>query len=152
MILENYRVTARGTIVFGTRQVQTSNGSPSPRPPAAAVVDDLARGFRARFPGLRDVAPQRAWGGWIGMTPTWLPVAWEASPNVLYSLGCNGHGFAQAQYLGHLLAGRLAGESMPEDLKAVWRGRRGFWPSPMRAPVLRLAWMADRLSDRLARR
>ena len=29
----------------------------------------------------------KAWGGWIGMSSTWLPVAGEASPNVLVFVG-----------------------------------------------------------------
>ncbi|MFE3055309.1 NAD(P)/FAD-dependent oxidoreductase [Nocardia sp. NPDC059239] len=151
MILESYRVTPRNSIVFGTRRLETASGPLLARTPSTRVVDDLVRGFRDRFPGLHDVAPQRAWGGWIGMSSSWLPVAGEASPNVLYSLACNGHGFAQAQYVGHMLAGRLSGEPMPEDLKTIWHGRGGFWPSFVSGPALELGWLGDRLSDRLAR-
>ncbi|MFE5285297.1 NAD(P)/FAD-dependent oxidoreductase [Nocardia sp. NPDC056611] len=151
MILESYRVTPRNTIVFGTRRLETTRGPLLARTPSTRVVDDLVRGFRDRFPGLGDVAPRRAWGGWIGMSSTWLPVAGEASPRVLYSLACNGHGFAQAQYVGHLLAGRLTGESMPADLETIWHGRGGFWPSFVSSPALDLGWFGDRLSDRLAR-
>ncbi|OHV00003.1 NAD(P)/FAD-dependent oxidoreductase [Mycobacterium talmoniae] len=151
MILESYRVSPRNTIVFGTRRLETTRGSLIPRTPSTVVVDDLVRGFRERFPGLRDVAPRRAWGGWIGMSSTWLPVAGQASSNVLYSLACNGHGFAQAQYVGHLLAGRLCGEPMPADLETIWHGRGGFWPSLVSSPALTLAWFGDRLADRVAR-
>ncbi|MEU1208545.1 FAD-binding oxidoreductase [Nocardia sp. NPDC005825] len=151
MILESYRVTPRNSIVFGTRRLETTSGSLPARTASARVVDDLVRGFRERFPGLHDIAPQRAWGGWIGMSSSWLPVAGAASPNVLYSLACNGHGFAQAQYVGHLLAGRLRGDSMPEDLETIWHGRGGFWPSFVSGPALELGWLGDRLADRLAR-
>jgi gamma-glutamylputrescine oxidase len=150
MILESYRVTPRNTIVFGTRRLETTKGALTARTPSAPVVDDLLRGFRERFPGLHDVAPHRAWGGWIGMSSTWLPVAGEASSNVLYSLACNGHGFAQAQYVGDLLAGRLSGEPMPEDLKTIWHTGR-FWPSFVSQSALNLGWFADRAFDRLAR-
>ncbi|OBF86071.1 oxidoreductase [Mycobacterium sp. 852002-51163_SCH5372311] len=151
MILESYRVTQRNTIVFGTRRLETTKRSLIPRTPSTLVVNDLLLGFRERFPGLHDVAPQRAWGGWIGMSSTWLPAAGEASSNVLYSLACNGHGFAQAQYVGHMLAGRLCGEPMPADLEAIWHGRGGFWPSLVSSPALTLGWFGDRVSDRLAR-
>jgi len=50
------------------------------------VVDDITRGFHDRFPSLGDVRPQRTWGGWIAMTPSWLPVAGEAAPNVFYAV------------------------------------------------------------------
>ncbi|MCW4353745.1 FAD-binding oxidoreductase [Hoyosella sp. YIM 151337] len=150
MIIESYRVTPRGTIVFGTRRIQTGRNPLPDRTPAQNVADDLVRGFRERFPGLRDVKPQQAWGGWIGMSSTWLPVAGEASDNVLYSLACNGHGFAQAQYVGHLLADRIGGAPMHDDLAAIWHGRKRFWPSLVRGPALYAGWLADRASDRLA--
>ncbi|OKH82719.1 oxidoreductase [Mycobacterium sp. ST-F2] len=149
MILESYRVTPGNTIVFGTRRLETTNGPLLARTPSPPVVDDLVRGFRERFPGLSDVAPQRAWGGWIGMSSTWLPVAGEAAPNVLYSLACNGHGFAQAQYVGSMLADRLSGAPMPDDLKAIWHDGR-FWPSFVSQPALTLGWFGDRVLDRLA--
>ena len=150
MILESYRVTPRNTIVFGTRRLETTKGPLLARTPSTPVVDDLVRCFRERFPGLHDVKPRTAWGGWIGMSSTWLPVAGQASSNVLYSLACNGHGFAQAQYVGHMLAGTLSGEPMPEDLQAIWHSGR-FWPSFVNQPALDLAWLGDRIADRLAR-
>ncbi|WP_036498995.1 NAD(P)/FAD-dependent oxidoreductase [Nocardia aobensis] len=150
MIIENYRVTPRGTIVFGTRRVQVGRNPLPERTPAPNVADDLVRGFRERFPGLRDVEPQRAWGGWIGMSSTWLPAAGEASGNVLYSLACNGHGFAQAQYVGHLLADHICGAPIHEDLGAIWHGRKRFPPNLVSGPALYAAWLADRAADRLA--
>ncbi|QLY28816.1 NAD(P)/FAD-dependent oxidoreductase [Nocardia huaxiensis] len=150
MILESYRVTPRGTIVFGTRRLQTGRNPLPDRTPDPKVADDLVRGFHDRFPGLRDVKAQSAWGGWIGMSSTWLPVAGEASDNVLYSLACNGHGFAQAQYVGHLLADSAAGKAMHDDLAAIWHGRKRFAPSFVSGPALYAGWLADRVSDRLA--
>ncbi len=150
MILESYRVTPRGTIVFGTRRLQTGRNPLPHRSPPPSVANDLVRGFRERFPGLSDIKPQKAWGGWIGMSSTWLPVVGEASDNVLYSLACNGHGFAQTQYVGHLLADRIGGAPLHADLAAIWRGRKGFAPSMVGGPVLHAAWLADRASDRLA--
>lgn len=154
MLLESYRLTKRGTIVYGSRNVQAQRGRPVTRTPDAAVVDDIARGFRDRFPSLADVAPRRAWGGWIAMTPSWLPVAGEAAPNVFYGVGYNGHGLAQAPYLGTLLADRIAGEEPHEHLRTVWRERPRFAPAPLfTGPALRLGWTMDRAADRfMARR
>lgn len=150
MIMENYRLTSSGTIVFGTRRVQTGRHPLPDRVPDRRVVDDLMRGFRRRFPELSDIEPCRAWGGWIAMTPSWLPVAGQASDNVLYSLACNGHGFAQAQYVGHLLADRIAGAACHDDLRAIWRQRQRFWPGLVSGPTMYAAWLADRASDRLS--
>ena len=153
LILESYRSTARGTIVFGSRWAQPPRGPLGAREPEPAAVADIVRGFHERFPSLRDVAAERAWGGWIAMTPSWLPVAGEAVPNVLYAVGYNGHGLAQAPYLGTLLADRLAGDEPHDDLRAVWRPRPRFAPAPLfTRPALRAAWTIDRLSDRLAAR
>ncbi|MFI8933178.1 NAD(P)/FAD-dependent oxidoreductase [Streptomyces sp. NPDC053474] len=152
-ILENYRPTPRGTIMFGTRQLRTARGALGAREPDEAVVADLLRGFHERFPTLSDIAPRRAWGGWVAMTPSLLPVAGEATKNVFYAIGCNGHGLAQSPYLGTLLADRLAGDQAHDDLAAVWRARPRFAPMPVfSAPALRAAWTIDRLADRLHRR
>ncbi|MGV9790935.1 NAD(P)/FAD-dependent oxidoreductase [Streptomyces sp. NPDC004673] len=150
-LMQNYRPTARGTLVFGVRQIQAGGKAVNDtRRPDPSVVADLVRGFRAQFPSLRDVAPKTAWGGWIALTPSWLPVAGEAAKNVLYAIGCNGHGLAQAPYLGTLLADRIAGDPPHEDLGAVWRQRPRFAVSPVtNAPALRSAWAVDRLSEQL---
>ena len=96
---------------------------------------------------------RHCWGGWIAMTPSWLPVAGEASPGVSYAVGYNGHGLAQAPYVGSLIAQHLAGEGIPDDLAAIWRDRPRFLPSPlMSRPALRLGWVIDRAFDRVAGR
>ncbi|KUL55499.1 oxidoreductase [Streptomyces sp. NRRL F-4489] len=151
-ILENYRPTPRGTIMFGTRRLRTAPGALGAREPDDAVVADLVRGFHERFPSLGDVAPRRAWGGWIAMTSSLLPIAGEAAKNVFYAIGCNGHGLAQSPYLGTLLADRLAGDRTHEDLAAVWRTRPRFAPPVFSAPALHAAWTIDRVSDRFQRR
>jgi gamma-glutamylputrescine oxidase len=153
VILESYRPTRRGTIVFGSRLPQTPNGVLGARVPAPEVVADVTRGLHERFPPLRDVSVERAWGGWIAMTPSWLPVAGEAATNVFYALGYNGHGLAQAPYIGALIAERLAGAVIHDDLEAVWRETPRFMPAPLfTAPALRLGWAIDRASDRLMQR
>ena len=153
IILESYRPTARGTIVFGSRLPQTPKGPLGAREPEPSVVADVVRGFHDRFPSLRDVAAQRAWGGWIAMTPSWLPVAGEAAANVVYAVGYNGHGLAQAPYLGTLVADRLSEDQPSDDLRVIWRDRPRFAPAPLfTAPALKAGWVLDRIADRIAGR
>ena len=153
LLLESYRITPRNTILFGTRRVQTTQRGPlRARQPDPPIVADIVRGFRERFPSLSDVLPQRTWGGWIAMTPSLLPVAGEATPRIMYAIGCNGHGLGQAPYLGTLLADRIAGGVTQDDLRLVWRDRPRFAPSPIGEPALQVAWAIDRVSDRLNRR
>jgi glycine/D-amino acid oxidase-like deaminating enzyme len=152
VILESYRPTAEGTLVFGTRQVQASRGPVTDRRPEPRVLADLIRGFHSRFPSLGDVSIRRTWGGWIAMTPSWLPVVGEAAPNTYYLAGYNGHGLAQAPYLGTLVADVLAGSQRHDDLEVLWRQRPRFAPAPLfSAPALRAGWAIDRLYDRVTR-
>ncbi|GAB3680995.1 FAD-dependent oxidoreductase [Saccharopolyspora tripterygii] len=151
LIMQSFRTTDRNTIVFSTRNLQMSRRPRPDRLPEKSIVEDLIRGFRDRFPTLGNIAPARAWGGWIGMTPANLAVAGQATPRVSYSMACNGHGLPQAPYLGTLLADFLGGEGMHDDLRTVWRELPRFAPGVVNPATIRLGWIADRLTDRLGR-
>ncbi|MFG2446648.1 NAD(P)/FAD-dependent oxidoreductase [Nocardia fluminea] len=148
-VMQSFRTTDRDTIVYSTRSVQAARRARADRMPDRRVVDDLARGFRGYFPGLADVAPARAWGGWTGLTPSNMAVVGQATPRVHYSMACHGHGLPQAPYLGALLADHVAGAEMHEDLATVWRRSRRFAPGVVNPVTLRLGWLADRARDRL---
>lgn len=150
MVMESYRTTARGTMVITTRKLQMSRGKLTDRQPDQAIVADLVRAFHTRFPTLTDIQPAKAWAGWIGMTPAILPVAGHVSPRITYSNACNGHGLAQAPYLGSLIADYICSKDMHADLEAVWRQKPRFAPGLVHPQTLRLAWLADRLTDRFA--
>jgi glycine/D-amino acid oxidase-like deaminating enzyme len=153
LILENYRPTARNTLVFGTRCVQVPKAALDDFRPNESVLKDIVKGFRQRFPSLSNVKVEKAWGGWIAMTPSWLPIAGQVHQNVFYALGYNGHGLAQAPYLGALVADQMAENTRGEDLDVLWRERSKFAPAPIfSAPAVRLGWMIDRLSDRIGDR
>ncbi|MFJ8128478.1 NAD(P)/FAD-dependent oxidoreductase [Streptomyces hydrogenans] len=148
-IMENYRLTSRDTIVFGVRRLQRGRTYPLPqRKPDEAVVADLARAFERRFPALADVAAARAWGGWVAITPSWLPVAGRTRDGVYYSVACNGHGLAQAPYVGSLVADLIVDGEQHEDLKTLWAKKPAF-PRPlmMGALGLRIIWTVDRFND-----
>ncbi|MFC8760549.1 NAD(P)/FAD-dependent oxidoreductase [Streptomyces sp. NPDC057193] len=148
-IMENYRLTSRDTIVFGVRRLQRGRTCPlPPRKPDEAVVAELARAFERRFPALADVAAARAWGGWIAITPSWLPVAGTTRDGVYYSVACNGHGLAQAPYVGSLIADLIVDGRQHEDLKTLWAEKPDF-PRPlmMGAVGLRTIWTVDRFND-----
>ncbi|KFZ77152.1 oxidoreductase [Amycolatopsis sp. MJM2582] len=150
-IMENYRLTSRNTIVFGVRRVERATSYPLPeRRPDQAVVADLARAFARRFPPLEDVEIARAWGGWIGITSSWLPVAGTIGGDVDYSLACNGHGLAQATYIGSLIADRIATGITPDDLHTIWVDEPKFGravPLIMGRRGVRAAWTVDRFND-----
>ncbi|MGW0697807.1 NAD(P)/FAD-dependent oxidoreductase [Streptomyces sp. NPDC002867] len=150
-IMENYRLTSCNTIVFGVRRLERGKNYPLPlRKPDEAVVAELARAFETRFPALADVAAARAWGGWIAITSSWLPLAGNIGDSVFYSVACNGHGLAQAPYLGSLIPDLIVDGEQHEDLKTLW-AKKSTFPRPlmMGAPGLRTIWAVDRFNDRI---
>jgi glycine/D-amino acid oxidase-like deaminating enzyme len=152
VVLESYRRTARGSVVFGSRRVEPARGL-QPRTPRPEVVADILRGLRDRMPELGEVSLRSAWGGWIAMTPSWLPVAGRTADGAHYAVGFNGHGLAQAPYLGSLVADEIAGGPRHDDLAALWRESPRFLPAPLfSGPALRLGWAIDRLGDAIAGR
>lgn len=152
LVMESYRTTSRGTIVISTRKLQMPSGPMSDRQPDQSIVAELVRAFRERFPTLGDVHPEKTWGGWIGLTPSNLAVAGQATPRVFYSMACNGHGLPQAPYLGTLVADHIGGKGMHDDLKVLWRKTPRFAPGVVNPFTVRAAWLVDRVLDRLDQR
>jgi glycine/D-amino acid oxidase-like deaminating enzyme len=148
-IMEHYRLTPRNTIVFGVRRVERGKTYPLPaKEPDPGLVEELASAFATRFPSLADVAVERAWGGWIAMTSSWLSIAGRIEDNVYYSIACNGHGLAQAPYVGSLIADLIVDGSRPEDLDSIWAKKPKFPPFMMVGPLgLRTVWAIDRFND-----
>ena len=155
-VLESYRLTARNTIVGGSKLVRYAWGGALPAgydPGAFAAIEGA---FRERFPTLRDVPVACYWGGWIGLTLDFLPVLGVEGThqNVLYGLGYAGHGVAQATLMGAMLALRIQGRE--HEWEAALRRRTLDWPpEPLRwlgAKLIKGALTAlDRRTDRQIR-
>ncbi|WP_406634129.1 NAD(P)/FAD-dependent oxidoreductase [Amycolatopsis sp. WGS_07] len=148
-IMENYRLTPRNTIVFGVRRLERGTSYPLPeKSPDPDLVEELARAFASRFPSLSDLTIERAWGGWIAITSSWLPVAGQIGENIYYSIACNGHGLAQAPYVGTLIADALIDGERHPDLQTLWAAKPKF-PRPMMMGRLglRTIWTVDRFND-----
>ena len=136
--LENYRPTARGTVVGGSKGVRYTYGSQLVGGPYVPTLRLIERAFRDRFPQLEGVEIARFWGGWIAMTMHTLPVIGRTGTRntVHYALGYNGHGLASACLMGGLLADALTGR--PNEHTAALRG----WVPP--APPEPLRWLVVR--------
>jgi gamma-glutamylputrescine oxidase len=157
-ILESYRLTARRTIVGGSKgpryhwgAVPGEHGGPNAR-----CQEVIVRGFRERFPALARLPIERFWGGWIAMTLNFLPsVGSHASDGRhWHALGYNGHGVAQATAVGEILADSITGRDNE------WA--RVFPKPPPRLPPEPILWLAaqgllalfgaiDRVTDRRIR-
>jgi gamma-glutamylputrescine oxidase len=155
-VLESYRLTADGRIVGGSRHVRWPYGGralPDHDPETFAALETM---FRARFPELHDVAAERSWSGPIAMTVDFLPAIGRSGrhDNVLFGIGYNGHGIAQASYVGTLLAKMATGED-PGHPELLGRRRLRMPPEPLRWAGARIILAAlgllDRRNDRRAR-
>ncbi|MBW2269216.1 MAG: FAD-dependent oxidoreductase [Deltaproteobacteria bacterium] len=132
-VLENYRITAHGTLTGGSKVVRyryASGFAPGGDPAAFAAIE---RAFRERFPMLRDLPVAHFWGGWIGLTLDVLPqFGVEGShANVHFGVGFNGHGIAQGTLMGAMLAQRILGRLHPHAA-ALERSLRAWPLEPVR--------------------
>jgi gamma-glutamylputrescine oxidase len=148
-ILESYRWTADGRIVGGSRHVRWPPGGrllPDHDTESFAALEEM---FRSRFPELSDVAVERFWSGPIAMTLDFLPAIGRGGKNgnVVFGIGYNGHGVAQASYVGTLLA-KLARREDPGHPELLRRRRVPMPPEPLRTPMARGILGALRFVDR----
>lgn len=149
-IMEHFRVTERGTIVIGVRRVQRGTSYPLPKnkAPDPDLVQELEDAFHTRFPSLADVKVAQAWGGWMAITSSWISLAGKLEDNIWYSCCCNGHGLAQAPYIGSLIADNVVDGTMHEDLKGIWLDEPKFPAFFMMGKAgLRTIWALDRFGD-----
>lgn len=137
-ILESYRIGADGRIIGGSKVVNYAYGGALPPAEQPAAFATLERAFRDRFPMLDDVPIENFWGGWIGMTLDFLPLcgATGRHGNIHYGLAYNGHGIAQASYMGRLLADRVSGAAN-EDAALLQRRGIPVPPEPLRWLLVR---------------
>jgi hypothetical protein len=69
---------------------------------------------------------------------------------VWYSCCCNGHGLAQAPYVGSLIADNIVDGTMHDDLAGIWKDEAKFPPFMMMSKAgLRTVWAVDRVGDLL---
>ena len=136
--LESYRLTARGTILGGSRGVRYAYGSALKGGPDPWTLNFVEGPFRDRFPELRDVPVAHFWGGWIDMTLHFLPVLGRlgTSRNIYYALGYNGHGIAAASAMGPILADFIVGREN-EHAQALARFAPPLPPEPLRWLLIR---------------
>ena len=138
-ILESYRLTARGTLVGGSKQVRYAWGGALPPGRDPAAFRAIERAFRQRFPTLSGVEIACFWGGWIGFTPDFLPLLGSggARGNLHFGLAYAGHGVAQATLMGAMLADRVRGK--PHACEPALVRRHFAWPpEPLRFVLAKL--------------
>jgi glycine/D-amino acid oxidase-like deaminating enzyme len=136
--LESYRLTARNTIVGGSKGVRYAYGSALRGGPHPWTQGLITSAFRDRFPELNDVPIAHFWGGWIAMTMHFLPALGRtgSNRNIYYAIGYNGHGLAVASAMGPILADFILGRKN-EHAEALTHFVPPLPPEPLRWLVVR---------------
>ena len=114
--LENYRLTARNTIITGGKYVKIPYGyQVSDTTYLPNLFTKIEKVFRERFHELPDIEVKTFWGGWIGMTLDFMPALGVTGKhrNIHYGLGFSGHGIPQTLMMGELLAEQVQGRVHP---------------------------------------
>lgn len=157
-VLESYRLTARRTIIGGSKVPRYAWGArPADHGGADATSQGrIARAFRDRFPALHGLPIARFWGGWIAMTLSFLPSIGplDEDGRLWHALGYNGHGVAQATTVGEILADGITGRDN-EWARVFPRPAPTLPPEPLlwltARGLLGLFGSIDRVTDRQIR-
>lgn len=131
--LENYRLTADGRIVGGSRYVSYQMGSRIASDDAPDAFSKIESRFRQRFVELDDLPVEAYWSGHVAINLNFLPFIGRVGKhgNIVAALGYSGHGLALAGYLGTVAAGIARGTASAPDVLSGIR-RLPLPPEPLR--------------------
>lgn len=103
-LVHYYRLTADNRLLIGGRDVGLGNGKTMDFDDSPATWEALRNDVRLMFPGLRDVRFSHAWGGPVSATLDMFPaIGYAGSPNIVYSMGCVGHGVSTTHLNGQTI-------------------------------------------------
>ncbi len=132
--LENFRLTADGRLVCGSRYIRYGYRSRLPADESPRTFARIERILRTRFPELTDVAVDGFWSGPIAVPLTFLPFIGRLgrSGRIVTSAGYAGHGVALASLLGSRAGAIAVGEAEP-PITLSERRRLPLPPEPLRS-------------------
>jgi len=108
-----YRKGADGTFIIGGGDVIKPQVSITGT--QEKIVESLSREMSQIFPQLKNAEIKYRWGGYIGMTNTFLPNVGTIDENIFYANGFSGHGVNITHIVGKLMAEAIMGKN--EDYK-----------------------------------
>jgi glycine/D-amino acid oxidase-like deaminating enzyme len=153
-LVHYYRLTADNRLVMGGRDVSLSDGSDMERDLNPATFAGLKDDVRRLFPALKDIRFTHEWGGPVSVPLDMAPaLGYLGDRNVVYSLGCVGHGVSLTHLNGRTLSDLVLGRS--SDLTEVFFVNRKTIPWPrgvLRNLAIRTILGAMHWDDRRAER
>ncbi len=152
-LVHYYRLTADNRLLMGGRDVSFSSGTDMDRDLDPPTFEGLKADVRQIFPALRDIRFTHQWGGPVSVPLDMAPaLGFLGDKNVVYSLGCVGHGVSLTHLNGKTICDLvLERKSALTDVFFVNR-RTIPWPSgPLRnmaiRAILRYMHWEDRCFD-----
>jgi gamma-glutamylputrescine oxidase len=141
-ILNYYRLSADGRLLFGGRTQTSPLREPDPRAFLGARI-------RALFPQIAEAALDYAWGGMLAVTYSRMPQVGRLGSRVTFAHGYSGEGVAMSGLLGQILAEATAGQLERFDTFARLPHRAFPGGRALQQPALILALLWYRLCDLL---
>lgn len=153
-LVHYYRLTADHRLLMGGRDVSVGRWREMDRDRNEEVFAGLERDVVETFPALRGVGFTHRWGGPVSVPVDMAPaIGFAGDRNVVYSLGCVGHGVSLTHLNGRTIADLVLGRDT--DLTRVFFVNRRTipWPpEPLRTlavkAVLGFMHAEDRRNDR----
>jgi len=128
-LVHYYRLTADNRLVMGGRDVSLTEGDDMDRDLNPKTFEGLKEDVRQLFPALRDIGFTHEWGGPVSVPVDMAPaLGYLGDKNVVYSLGCVGHGVSLTHLNGRTISDLIL--ERPGDLTDVFFVNRKTIPWP----------------------
>ncbi|MEW5733358.1 MAG: FAD-binding oxidoreductase [Thermodesulfobacteriota bacterium] len=149
-LVHYYRLTVDNRILMGGRDAGLAWGDDMDKDQSPAVFDGLEQDVRQIFPQLQKVKFTHRWGGPVSITLDLTPaMGYVGDENVVYSLGCMGHGVSLTHLNGRTLADMVQGKKTDlTDVFFVNRTTVPWPPEPVRTVASKAILAAMKLQDR----
>ncbi len=149
-LVHYYRLTADNRLLMGGRDAGLAWGKDMDKDQSPAVFAGLEKDVKAIFPQLEKINFTHRWGGPVSITLDLAPaMGFVGDKNVVYSLGCMGHGVSLTHLNGRTLAD-LVFEKQTDltDVFFVNRTTIPWPPEPIRTLASRAVLAAMNFQDR----
>ena len=152
-LVHYYRLTADNRLAMGGRDVSLTYGDDMDRDLNPVTFEGLQNDVRELFPVLKDIRFTHEWGGPVSVPLDMAPaIGYVGGKQMVYSLGCVGHGVSLTHLNGRTLADMVQ-EKKTEltDVFFVNRTTIPWPPEPFRAlatkAILGYMHIEDRIMD-----